>query len=79
MSLSHSGAIKELFNVITRCKGLDILSELSHVTNCGLTIIKIYCPECNGVCTSKSEKCSIEFDFVLINDTDHLKDLKDTK
>lgn len=74
--VSHSGTIMELFNVISRCKGLNILSDITHTTNTGLSIIKIYCPECDGVCTNKSDKCSVEFDYVLTDDANHLKDLK---
>lgn len=74
--VSHSGFILELFNVINKIKGLNYTTDKTHINNCSLTIIRVYCSKCNGICLSSCKECDMEFSYVLIDEGLHLKDLK---
>lgn len=75
--VSHSGFIMEMLNVITRCKGLISLTQKSCIQNCSISVLRVYCYNCNGVCTKMEEgKCKIEFDFVCLDNNEHLQFLK---
>lgn len=77
LMVTHSGFIMELINVVTRIKGLVILNKKSWVQNCSITILRIYCSNCNGVCLKQEQgNCKIEYDFVCYDNSDHLQFLK---
>ena len=74
MIMTHNSVIIELLNVINRCKGLSSLTSNNNVNNCSISVLKIYCSDCNGKCIkSNNENCNIEFDLILLNDSKHLE------
>ena len=49
------------------------LRFVNDAKNCSLFVIRIFCEFCGANCYQKSkEKCRINFDFLVYNDTSHL-------
>lgn len=70
----HQEFFFELANVVSRCKGTNIIENLSLQSNT-LTILRVYCSTClSGVC-QKQKTCNLEFDYIIINDDSHFNDL----
>lgn len=83
LTVSHSGFISEMINVIRNTKGL-MSNEKIHSRNTAVYVIRIYCKNCGKLSKCKcinQEGCevdltTIEFDFIVANDVSHLDELK---
>lgn len=69
--VSHSGFIKEFCNVLRLRKGISCRSIQDTVFT-GVYVVKIYCFNCEGKCTSKDKNCKLEYDLILFNSKTHL-------
>lgn len=47
--VSHASNISKMIEIIMKCKGL-LVYEKSMINNCSLTVVRIYCSNCGGVC-----------------------------
>jgi len=76
--ISHSGFISELINVIRKLRNVNLIPK-NETNNTGITVIRIYCNICgmesycqNTIECNQIKNRIIEFDFLLINNIQHL-------
>jgi hypothetical protein len=69
--ITHRVYIQELLNLIRKHKGITNFQNYSDSEFTGLYIFRVYCPQCVGICYSKNEKCKLDYDIILYNDTEH--------
>lgn len=68
---SHGGWINELFSLIREYKGLTHDNVFKY-SNTSISLLRIYCFKCQGICTNKSDSCRINIDIVFENNIAHL-------
>jgi hypothetical protein len=77
LMVTHGGVIMELNNIIYKFKGIEKFAK-NESSNTGLTVIRIYCASCGGVCKGQ-QNCKLEFDYILNNDVRHCKHIDEIK
>jgi hypothetical protein len=78
LMVTHGGVIMELNNnIIYKFKSIEKFAK-NESSNTGLTVIRIYCASCGGVCKGQ-QNCKLEFDYILNNDVRHCKHFDEIK
>ena len=71
--VSHVNLVWEFVNAINYRNGIkNFILESPKLAS--LYIIRIFCYNCSSKCQNKTE-CSLKYEFILINDNCHLKNI----
>ncbi len=70
--ISHAGWISQFFSLIREYNGLNN-DHGSKVMNTSISLVRIYCSKCLGVCINKTDICRIKIDIICENNTAHLE------
>ena len=76
--VTHSGFIKNAIKYLSRLDESDGIT-LEVLANTSLTVFKVFCSRCGGLCFKKGKRCKYVAKMLLANDTSHLEGLDEYK